>query len=129
MISCTFPERHRIPDGELELVLPLVVHPHRLSINGDGPPRVTEVNTTAEDGQYSAGQQINISVTFTTPVVFDPTGRFACLSVWRQKRERCQRPFIPEHLWALSPPPLTPQQALAPAKSGSDLSPWCRKHG
>lgn len=65
-------EEFTIPDGESELLLPIEVEFKRLSVDGNAPPRVVLVNSTSEDGEYGAGQEINITVQFTTNVEWNP---------------------------------------------------------
>lgn len=65
-------EEFTIPDGESELLLPIDVAPPRLTVDGDAPPKVVAVNTTALDGTYGAGQDINITVEFTTVIEWRP---------------------------------------------------------
>ena len=62
-----------VPDGG-EAQLPIVVEPRAVSIEGDGAPRITKVGTDAPDGIYSSGQNITITLTFTSAVelVGDP---------------------------------------------------------
>ena len=67
-------EEFTIPDGESELLLPIEVSAPRLTVDGNGAPRVVAVNSTAHDGDYGAGQEINITVRFTTPVDWRPEG-------------------------------------------------------
>jgi hypothetical protein len=65
-------EEFTIPDGESELLLPIEVEFRRLSVDGNAPPRIVLVNSTIDDGEYGAGHEINITVTFTTNVEWNP---------------------------------------------------------
>jgi hypothetical protein len=82
-------EEFTIPDGESELLLPIEVAPKRLTIDGDAAPRVLVVNSTALDGEYGAGHEINITILYTASVAWTPIGvsdgdRFvATLLLWR----------------------------------------------
>jgi hypothetical protein len=67
-------EEFTIPDGESELLLPIEVEFRRLTIDGSAAPRVTLVNSTSEDAEYGAGQEINITVRFTSDIDWRPIG-------------------------------------------------------
>ena len=62
-----------VPD-EGEAQLPIIVEPRAVSIEGDGAPRITKVGTDAPDGIYSSGQNITVTLSFTSAVeiVGDP---------------------------------------------------------
>ena len=62
-----------VPDGG-EAQLPIIVEPRAVSIEGDGAPRITKVGTDAPDGIYSSGQNITVTLSFTSTVelVGDP---------------------------------------------------------
>jgi len=67
-------EEFTIPDGESELLLPIEVEFGRLTVDGSAPPRIVLVNSTSEDEEYGAGQEINITLRFTTDVDWRPYG-------------------------------------------------------
>jgi|MDSY01.1.fsa_nt_gb hypothetical protein len=65
-------ENFPIPDGHAEVALPIEVSPPRLVVNGSGSPRVVRVNCSVADGVYGAGEEINITVRFTTSIAWHP---------------------------------------------------------
>lgn len=65
-------EEFTIPDGYAEIALPIEVSPPRIVINGSAPPRIIQVNCSVPDGEYGAGEEINITVLFTTRIVWRP---------------------------------------------------------
>ena len=71
-----------IPDGHGELLLPLDVAAPRLKLDGSAGPRVVSIDTSRSDGEYGAGEDIDITVEFTAPVVFDSRNT-ALSAYWR----------------------------------------------
>ena len=71
-------EDFTIPDGHAEAALPIEVSPQRLVVNGSASPRIGEVNCTSPDGEYGAGEELNITVLFTSSIEWQP--RDAALS-------------------------------------------------
>lgn len=65
-------EEYTIPDGIEEVLLPLEVSLDRIIVEGNAAPRVVSVNCTSPDGVYGAGQELNITVSFTTGIKWEP---------------------------------------------------------
>ncbi|KAH8083462.1 hypothetical protein JL720_8347 [Aureococcus anophagefferens] len=57
----------QIPDGGVAQ-LPVIAAPARVAVDGDGAPRDARVWSASADGVYNAGQDLSISVEFTSAV-------------------------------------------------------------